>query len=211
MPDLTTDVRYIKGVGEQRAKSLLKLNIRTLQDLISYFPRSYDDRRAFRCISDLQPGESACVKAMVAAPPTLNRIRRGLELVKLRAVDGSGALDVTFFNQVYLKDSLHPGETYIFYGKAEGAHLRKTMTNPLVEREDSRGLTGRIVPVYPLTAGISQGMMVKAIEQGLSACSGLLPDPLPEEVRTAHHLCRIEYAYRQIGRASCRERVEDRV
>ena len=198
MPDLTTDVRYIKGVGEQRAKSLLKLNIRTLQDLISYFPRSYDDRRAFRCISDLQPGESACVKAMVAAPPTLNRIRRGLELVKLRAVDGSGALDVTFFNQVYLKDSLHPGETYIFYGKAEGAHLRKTMTNPLVEREDSRGLTGRIVPVYPLTAGISQGTMVKAIEQGLSACSGLLPDPLPEEVRTAHHLCRIEYAYRQI-------------
>ena len=147
MPDLTTDVRYIKGVGEQRAKSLLKLNIRTLQDLISYFPRSYDDRRAFRCISDLQPGESACVKAMVAAPPTLNRIRRGLELVKLRAVDGSGTLDVTFFNQVYLKDSLHPGETYIFYGKAEGAHLRKTMTNPLVEREDSRGLTGRIVPV----------------------------------------------------------------
>ena len=137
MPDLNTDVRYIKGIGEQRAKSLLKLNIRTLQDLISYFPRGYDDRRSFRQIRDLQPGESACVKAMVAAPPTLNRIRKGLELVKLRAVDGTGALDITFFNQVYLKDNLIPGETYIFYGKAEGVHQRRTMVNPLVWRKAS--------------------------------------------------------------------------
>ena len=94
MPDLTTDVRYIKGVGEQRAKSLLKLNIRTLQDLISYFPRSYDDRRSFQKIKDLQPGETACVEAMAASSPTLSRIRKGLELVKLRAVDEIGRAHV---------------------------------------------------------------------------------------------------------------------
>ncbi len=198
MPDLTTDVRYIKGVGEQRAKSLLKLNIRTLQDLISYFPRSYDDRRSFQKIKDLQPGETACVEAMAASSPTLSRIRKGLELVKLRAVDETGALDITFFNQVYMKDNLHAGESYTFYGKAEGTHRRKTMANPLVEREGSRVFTGRIMPVYPLTAGISQGMLVKAVEQGLDACRDLLPDPLPEEVRQAHHLCSIGYAYKQI-------------
>ena len=198
MPDLTTDVRYIKGVGEQRAKSLLKLNIRTLQDLISYFPRSYDDRRSFQKIKDLQPGETACVEAMAASSPTLSRIRKGLELVKLRAVDETGALDITFFNQVYMKDNLHAGESYTFYGKAEGTHRRKTMANPLVEREGSRVLTGRIMPVYPLTAGISQGMLVKAVEQGLDACRDLLPDPLPEEVRQVHHLCSIGYAYKQI-------------
>ena len=198
MPDLTTDVRYIKGVGEQRAKSLLKLNIRTLRDLISYFPRSYDDRRSFQKIKDLQPGETACVEAMAASSPTLSRIRKGLELVKLRAVDETGALDITFFNQVYMKDNLHAGESYTFYGKAEGTHRRKTMANPLVEREGSRVLTGRIMPVYPLTAGISQGMLVKAVEQGLDACRDLLPDPLPEEVRQAHRLCSIGYAYKQI-------------
>lgn len=198
MPDLTTDVRYIKGVGEQRAKSLLKLNIRTLQDLISYFPRSYDDRRSFQKIKDLQPGETACVEAMAASSPTISRIRKGLELVKLRAVDETGALDITFFNQVYMKDNLHAGESYTFYGKAEGTHRRKTMANPLVEREGSRVLTGRIMPVYPLTAGISQGMLVKAVEQGLDACRDLLPDPLPEEVRQVHHLCSIGYAYKQI-------------
>ena len=76
MPDLYTDVRYIKGIGEQRAKALKKLNILTLRDLISYFPRAYDDRRSFRRIGDLVPGETVCVEAMVASTPTLSRILR---------------------------------------------------------------------------------------------------------------------------------------
>ena len=91
MADLSTDVRYVKGIGEQRAKALGKLGIATLRDLISYFPRAYEDRRTFKRVIDLQPGENACVRAMVAAEPTLSRIRKGLELVKLRAVDDSSA------------------------------------------------------------------------------------------------------------------------
>ena len=198
MADLGTDVRYIKGVGEQKAKALGKLGIRTLQDLISYFPRAYDDRRAVVKIRDLRDGESACVAAMVAAAPTLSRIRKGLELVKLRAVDESGTLDITFFNQAYRKNSLHPGETYTFYGKAEGNLLRKTMTNPVVEKEGRRELTGRIVPIYPLTAGISQLTLIRAMEQGLAACRNLLTDPLPDAVRQEHSLCHSGYAYEKI-------------
>jgi ATP-dependent DNA helicase RecG len=99
MADLNTDVRYIKGIGEQRAKALGKLGIATLRDLISYFPRAYDDRSALRRIADLVPGETAGVAAMVASPPTISHIRKGLDLVKLRAVDDTGTLDVTFFNQ----------------------------------------------------------------------------------------------------------------
>ena len=95
MPELTTDVRYVKGIGEQRAKALEKLGIRTLKDLISYFPRAYDDRRNRREIADLADGESACVEAMVSFPPTLSRIRRGLELVKLQATDDTGAVSYT--------------------------------------------------------------------------------------------------------------------
>ena len=82
MPELKTDIRYIKGIGEQRAKSLAKLDIFTLQDLVSYFPRAYDDRRAARKISDLADGETVCVEAMVAAEPTLQRIRKGMEIIK---------------------------------------------------------------------------------------------------------------------------------
>jgi len=198
MPDLSTDVRYIKGIGEQRAKALLKLNIHTLQDLVSYFPRAYDDRSIFRQIKDLPDGETACVDAMVADTPILKRVRKGLELVKLRAVDNTGTLDITFFNQTYWKDNLIPGQVYTFFGKAEGSRLRKTMVNPVVEREDSRLLTGRITPIYPLTAGISQAVLIKAVGQGLAACQDLLPDPLPDKVRKQYGLCRIGYAYEQI-------------
>ena len=198
MPDLYTDVRYIKGIGEQRAKALKKLNILTLRDLISYFPRAYDDRRSFRRIGDLVPGETVCVEAMVASTPTLSRIRKGMELVKLRAVDESGALDIVYFNQAYMKDNLHAGETYTFFGKVEGEGRRKTMANPVAEREGSRVLTGRIMPVYRLTAGVSQSLLARSVEQGLIACRDLLPDVLPDEVRRAHGLCHIGYAYDSI-------------
>ena len=198
MADLSTDVRYVKGVGEQRAKALARLGIHTLRDLISYFPRAYEDRRTFKRVIDLQPGENACVRAMVAAEPTLSRIRKGLELVKLRAVDETGALDITFFNQTYRKNDLCRGETYIFFGRAEGSLLRKTMANPVVEREGGRTFTGRIVPIYPLTAGVSQTILMRSVAQGLAACRDQLEDPLPEEIRRSHELCHVGYAYEQI-------------
>ena len=198
MPELSTSVRYIKGIGEQRAKSLEKLRIFTLRDLISDFPRDDEDRRTFRKIPDLEPGETACVTAMAAASPTLNRVRKGMELVKVRAVDETGALDVTFFNQTYMRDHIRAGEQYTFFGKAEVQGSRRTMVNPLVERENSRTMTGRIMPVYPLTAGISQLTMTRSVEQGLAACRDLLPDPLPDEVRRDHQLCHTGYAYDQI-------------
>lgn len=153
MADLNTDVRYIKGIGEQRAKALGKLGIATLRDLISYFPRAYDDRTQLRRIVDLVPGEAAGVAAMVASPPTVSHVRRGLDLVKLRAVDDTGELNVTFFNQAWLKNNLHQGETYVFYGRAEGSLFRRQMTNPVVEPEGRREVTGRIVPIYPSPPG----------------------------------------------------------
>ena len=198
MADLNTDVRYIKGIGEQRAKALGKLGIATLRDLISYFPRAYDDRTQLRRIADLVPGETAGVAAMVASPPTISHIRRGLDLVKLRAVDDTGTLDVTFFNQAWLKNNLHQGETYVFYGRAEGSLFRRQMSNPVVEPEGRREITGRIVPIYPLTAGVSQLILSRSIRQGLTACADILPDVLPDQVRREHQLCRIEYAYENI-------------
>ena len=198
MADLNTDVRYIKGVGEAKAKALGKLGIATLGDLIAWFPHRYEDRRETKPVSQLIPGETACVAAMIAAEPKLSHIRKGMDLVKVRAVDDTGVLDVTFFNQPWLKNQLHVGETYIFYGKAEGSLLRKNMAGPIVEPEGRREHTGRIVPVYPLTAGVSQLLLSRAIRQGLDACADILPDCLPYDVRQAHQLCRVNYAYENI-------------
>ena len=198
MAALNTDIRYIKGVGEARAKALAKLGVTDLRSLLSYFPRAYEDRRACKKIAGLVPGEMSCVCAVVAGEAKLSRIRKGLDLVKLRVVDESGALELTYFNQSYLKNTFHTGEAYVFYGRAEGTPRRLQMTNPLFEREGERRITGRIMPIYPLTAGVSQSMLYKAVEQGLAACVDELPDILPEDVRLAHQLCHTRFAYENI-------------
>ena len=131
--DLNTDIRFIKGVGETRAKALEKLHIRTLGDLISYYPRRWEDRTKLFPIRDLPEGEYACCRAMLAQEPTAHRISGGQTVVKVRAVDEGGVLDITFFHQEYRKNALHPGETYIFYGKVEGGGVRRRMVNPLLE------------------------------------------------------------------------------
>jgi ATP-dependent DNA helicase RecG len=198
MADLQTDIRYIKGIGETRAKALNKLGINTLRDLISYFPRTYEDRTLMRPIKELILGEYACVKAMIAAEPTAHRISGGRMLVKVRAVDESGVLDIAFFNQDYRRSQLHTGETYIFYGKVEGNLIRRQMTNPILEREGQQQLTGRIMPIYPLTAGVSQLILSRAVRQGLDACRELLQDVLPDNVRRDHALCYVNYAFENI-------------
>ena len=198
MASLSTNVQYVRGIGEARAKSLQKLGITDLRALISYFPRAYDDRRAFCRIADLVPGENACVRAVVASEPTLSHVRKGLDLVKLRVVDESAALDLTYFNQSYLRSTFRTGEEYVFYGRAEGNLLRRQMSNPLFEREGENRITGRIVPIYPLTSGVSQNVLSSAVRQGLAACADELSDPLPEDVRAAHRLCHIRYAYENI-------------
>ncbi len=199
MPDLSTDIRYIKGVGEQRAKSLARLGIRTLGDLLNYFPRTYEDRTVERTLDEVLPEETACVRAMVATEPRLTHVRRGMDLVKLRIVDETGGAELTYFNQSYVRDQLKKGETYVFYGKVGGTLLRKTMTNPIYERADRAGVTtGRILPVYRLTHGISNKLLLGAMENALDACGDMLPELLPGEVTARYSLPRAGFAYRNV-------------
>ncbi len=199
MPELNTDIRYIKGIGEQRAKSLARLGVRTLGDMLNYFPRAYEDRTVVRPIAEIQPEESACVRAMVANEPRLSHIRKGMDLVKLRIVDESGGADVTFFNQTYVRDQLVQGESYVFYGKAGGTLLRKTFTNPVFEREDRSGVvTGRILPLYRLTHGISNRLILNAVECALDACGDMLPELLPASITAEYALPKVGFAYRNV-------------
>ncbi|SMC72009.1 ATP-dependent DNA helicase RecG [Papillibacter cinnamivorans] len=199
MTPLTQDIRYIKGIGEARAKLLGKLGVSTLEDLISYFPRDYEDRTAVRPVAELADGEAACVLATVVSPVRRARIRKGLDLTKTRVADASGAMDLTFFNQNYVKDSLLPGETYYFFGRAEVRNSHRSMANPVFEREGApRFSTGRIVPVYRLTAGLSSLIIARAVDRGLEACGDILPDPLPDALRERHGLAHARFAYETI-------------
>ena len=199
MAELNTEVRYLKGIGEKKAQALAKLGVFSLRDLVSFFPRKYEDRSQSKPIALTCEGESVCVEAMVADTPRLTRVRKGLDLVKLRAVDDSGALDITFFNQPYAKDNLHRGESYVFYGKIEVNGPRRAMVNPAYEKADGpRRVTGIILPIYRICAGLNQRSILQAVRQGLDECLGQLPDVLPHEVRERCQLAQTGYAYENI-------------
>ncbi|MCL2628242.1 MAG: ATP-dependent DNA helicase RecG [Oscillospiraceae bacterium] len=194
-----TSIRYLKGVGEAREKLFNKLGIRTLRDLVEYFPRAYEDRTVFKRINSLVIGEYVCVRAIAAATPKLSHIRKGLDLVKLRVVDDVGSLEITFFNSPFVKDAIKQGESYAFYGKVSGTLLRPEMTNPLFERVQKKGaITGCIVPIYPLTAKLSQKIVSTAVRSALEKCADEFPDVIPNDISKKYNLCRASYAYENI-------------
>ena len=199
MADMEKDIRFVRGVGEKRAASLAKLGITDLRSLISYFPRRYEDRRGCTPIAAAGAGDSVCIHAMLARDAQLSRVRRGMELLKVRAVDDSGAADITFFNQSYLKPRLTAGSVFRIWGRMEVSGSRRSMVNPVMEPDGSPELlTGRIVPVYPLASGVNQGLIMRAVIQGLAECGDDFPDYLPRGVAEREKLAQPRFAYNNI-------------
>ena len=194
MADSRTLLTECSGIGPARAKKLEKLGLRTLGDLLGHYPLRYEDRRAVCTVGEAPVEEPCCVSAMVAETPTSAHIRKGLDVVKVRAVDATGTLFLTFFNQPYLKSSLKPGESYVFFGKVEAMGRRRSMTNPVFEKEGAGQITGCILPVYPLTAGITNHLMAGLVRQAVERCAREGEDPLPNHLRQTHSLCHREYA-----------------
>ena len=195
---LSDRMEQLPGIGPARARSLEKLGLYTVEDLLRYFPRDYEDRRTFSTVAAAAEGAAVCLELLVAETPRLSRIRKGLELVKVRLVDDTGSLTATFFNQAYMKDALRPGETYVVYGKVEGPPGRRQMTNPVCERADRARFTGRILPVYPLTKGISNNLLAGLALRCVEACAGQVEEVLPQRVRQEHALAAAEFSYRNI-------------
>lgn len=199
MLNLNTDIRYIKGIGEAKGKAFARLGVRCVGDLLSDFPRAYEDRSKVLPIARLMEGESACVCAMITTEPELSRIRKGMELLRFRIADASGSMLVTYFNQAWMKNRLRRGETYIFYGKVQVTGRTFAFTNPIFEPEAEMGrVTGRIMPVYRLTGGISQRDMTQAVRRVLGEPGMTFPNALPERVERENRLCTARYAYENI-------------
>ena len=190
---LESQVRFLRGVGEQRMKKYQKLGVETVEDLLRHFPRSYLDLRHPSTILGAPLGERAAVRAVVAGKTGERRIRRGLSVWKVTAVDEEATLTLTFFNAKYTVDALKEGEEYLFWGKMEGTLLRREMNTPAVFPGEARGL----LPVYPLTAGLTNRGIAKDVAAALAALPEL-PEPLPGWVRRENSLCTLDYALRTI-------------
>lgn len=199
MLNLNTDIRYIKGIGEAKGKAFARLGVRCVGDLLSDFPRAYEDRSKVLPIARLMEGEAACVCAMITTEPELSRIRKGMELLRFRIADASGSMLVTYFNQAWMKNRLRRGDTYIFYGKVQVTGRTFAFTNPIFEPKAEMGrVTGRIMPVYRLTGGISQRDMTQAVRRVLGEPGMTFSNALPERVERENRLCTARYAYENI-------------
>ena len=195
---LDTPLTDFPGVGPARAAKLEKLGLTRARDLMGYFPRDYEDRRKIWSIRSAPLGVKVCVQAMAAEHPRLSRIRKGMELVKVKAVDHAGALHITFFNQSYVERAIKAGEEYVFWGVVEEQGSRRTMVNPIFERVGRQAVTGCILPIYPLTAGISNHLLCSLTRPAVEACAARMPESLPRSVRLEHELAQTEFAFRNI-------------
>ena len=172
--ELQTDIRYLKGVGESRAALYQKLGIETVEDLLYHIPRRYIDLTRPTPLAAAVPGQKCAVRALLAAKGREQRIRRGLSLFKLTAVDGPVTLHITFFNAKYTVEALREGEEYIFYGTVTGGFYSRQMDSPQVFRPEE---AGTLLPVYSLTQGLSNKMVSRQVTEALNRVEQL-PDPL---------------------------------
>ena len=195
MAKLSDPITMLKGVGEVRAKQLAQLNIFTLRDLICHFPRGYEDRTKLVPIEKLEPDVPACFRAMVMNTPRTSHIRKGLDLTKVQVADTTGRLNVTFFNSRFAAQQLEYGREYIFYGAVSGDFIGYSMTNPVFEAPESQPVTTRrILPIYPLTAGLTNAALLRLVQQALAVCAP--PEEiLPAEVREKYGILPAERAY----------------
>ena len=195
MARLTDPITILKGIGPTMAKRFAALNIYTLGDLICHFPRGYEDRTKILPIAKMEVDVPACFKAMVMNTPRTAHIRKGLDLTRVQVADTTARLNLTFFNNKFAAEQLQYGKEYIFYGTLSGDFVGYSMTNPVFESLESQPVTTRrVLPIYPLTAGLSNAAMLKAVRQALAVC-----DPpaeiLPESVRREFDILDASRAY----------------
>ena len=198
MVDLEMDLRFLKGVGPARVEILNKLGLFTLNDIINYFPREHEDRGCYKSIYELQDGETAAIRVVITSNVSETRVRRNMAIYKVIAKDETGNIILTWFNQPYIKKQLRVGGEYSFYGKVKNTLGRIEMQSPVFDAGDKSKNTGKIIPIYPLTAGITQNVFRGIVETAVKSVQGNLVDSLPEWIRVQYKLDDIEKAIHNI-------------
>ena len=198
MLDLTKDVKYVKGVGPNRVKLLNKIGIYNLGDLITYYPRDYEDRSKPRMIQNLVDGEDSLIKAVAVSRVVEIRLKNRMCMYKLVVQDETAKCTIIWFNQSYLKNKFIIGETYYFFGKANIRMGKFEMSSPVFDDVNTKNNTGRIIPIYSSTYSLSQNTIRKIIENGLEMVDGNLEENMPEYILDNYNLLGINEATKKV-------------
>jgi len=193
---LNSPVGKVKGIGEKKAKLLAKLNIETIGDLLYHMPRSYEQAGKSVHICELEEGGTYQVTAVICDEPKLRRVRSGLNLTTISLSDETGRVEAVFFNQPYLKNMYKLHETVCISGSVKRVGRRFQFTNPSMDKHVAH--QEGLLPVYPLTAGISQKVMRLVMRAALDALSGMIQEIFPAEFRSRYELAEVNYALKNI-------------
>lgn len=189
----STDIRFLKGVGEKRAELLRKKGIDTVGALLRFYPRAYLDWQNITPISECHEGENVCVRAEITSPVKTANIRRGMTLYKFSAADDSGVIEVTLFNRKYLAENLREGRSYLFYGKLGYGITLRQMSSPEIMPAEYMG----IEPVYAATEGLSSKTIEKIMKNAL-VYTDSMQDAIPDGTRQKNGLCDFKTALKSI-------------
>ena len=195
--DLNKEIKFVKGVGPNRAQLLNKLGIFTLKDLITYYPRTYEDRSKPKDICECMNGEDALIEAIVCSRITEVRLPHKT-MQKLVVRDETGTANITWFNQKYLKTKFEVGRKYHFYGRISNNYGKIGMTSPVFDDVDKTNNTGRIVPIYPLTYQLSQNVLRKIMENAMLEVYGNMQETLPSYLIEEYKLKEINESIKNI-------------
>ena len=195
------------GVGGKRSLLLERVGIQTIEDLLVYLPRRLEDRTRFETIGRVRPKDEVCIRAEVLRVDRFRTGRRA-EAIKVSLGDGTGFLSGVWFNQPWIAQQLKPGETIDVYGRIEQHYGELQLQSPIWEPAGDHQEVGRIVPVYPLTDGLSAKQLRSILRRSLDLYAPLLSDIIPEEMRGRHELMRRLDAVLALHRPSSEESFE---
>ena len=187
-------VLMLPGVGKARASQLERLGIKTVNDLVYFFPRAYECRGNVRQLSRFEPDIPGSFLLTVATEVHSSNIRRGLTISKFRAFDDSGSAEIVFFNCPFIKDVFHVGAVFRFFGKPVLSKNKLQLQNPRYEAYVEGIPLPDYVPIYHLTVGITSKQIEKLVRAAIEAVLPSLTDPLPEDVRLKYNLPSLSYA-----------------
>ena len=196
--ELSADIKEIRGIGDVTAKKFLKLGIRTVRDLLEYYPRSYETFEEPISVRASQYRDSAAVAGVIMQTPATRYVKR-LQITTTYIRDEEGMmLKLCWFNMPYLSKTMKPGAQYIFRGKITGSRNLRQMQQPQVFKpEQYQALRSTLQPVYPLTSGIRRKNIQDAVNAVLQ--EGItLPETLTPEMMRDYDLMPLQEAVKEI-------------
>ncbi len=204
--ELNTPVQFLKGCGAQRAEQLARLGVEFVRDLLFFFPRDYQDLTDLRTVDQLEEGPLVSVLGTVEEVELADR-GSGRSILGLLLRQDEGYVRAVWFNQPFLRDKYHRGQTLLLSGKAKRRSTRWEMVHPHVRVVDAEQATpgGQLLPLYPLTEGLAQRHVRQLVRRALDVGLDLLEEVFPADYLDAHGLWPLHDALPQLHFPSSRD------